>query len=109
MDGFRDGLRHELRTLGRIQARKDKALPDKEASCIGHRRLLLTAGLHLLYSTLREVAIDTLGPLEVVAEVAQVAAAEPGETELQVVDQATGEVFARIPARVLAAVNVDDY
>jgi hypothetical protein len=46
---------------------------------------------------------------EVVAEVAQVAASEPGETELQVVDQATGEVFARIPARVLAAVNVDDY
>jgi len=46
---------------------------------------------------------------EVVAEVAQVAASEPGETELQVVDQATGEVFARIPAKVLAAVNVDDY
>jgi len=46
---------------------------------------------------------------EVVAEVAQVAASEPGETELQVVDQATGEVFARIPARVLASVNVDDY
>ena len=46
---------------------------------------------------------------EVVAEVAQVAASAPGETELQVVDQATGEVFARIPARVLAAVNVDDY
>jgi len=45
----------------------------------------------------------------VVAEVAQVAASEPGETELQVVDQATGEVFARIPAKVLAAVNVDDY
>ena len=46
---------------------------------------------------------------QVVAEVAQVAASEPGETELQVVDQATGEVFARIPAKVLAAVNVDDY
>ena len=46
---------------------------------------------------------------EVVAEVAQVAASEPGETELQVVDQATGEVFARIPAKVLASVNVDDY
>ena len=46
---------------------------------------------------------------QAVAEVAQVAATEPGETELQVVDQATGEVFARIPARVLAAVNVDDY
>ena len=46
---------------------------------------------------------------EVVAEVAQVAASEPGETELQVVDQATGEVFARIPAKVLAAVNVDNY
>ena len=46
---------------------------------------------------------------EVVAEVAQVAASEPGETELQVVDQATGEVFARIPAKVLAAVDVDDY
>jgi len=45
----------------------------------------------------------------VVGEVAQVAASEPGETELQVVDQATGEVFARIPAKVLAAVNVDDY
>ena len=46
---------------------------------------------------------------QAVAEVAQVAATEPGETELQVVDQATGEVFARIPAKVLAAVNVDDY
>ena len=46
---------------------------------------------------------------EVVAEVAQVAASQPGETELQVVDQATGEVFARIPAKVLAAVNVDEY
>ena len=46
---------------------------------------------------------------EVVGEVAAVAASEPGDTELQVVDQATGEVFARIPAKVLAAVNVDDY
>ena len=46
---------------------------------------------------------------QAVAEVAAIAATEPGETELQVVDQATGEVFARIPAKVLASVNVDDY
>jgi len=46
---------------------------------------------------------------QAVAEVAAIAATEPGETELQVVDQATGEVFARIPANVLASVNVDDY
>jgi len=46
---------------------------------------------------------------QAVAEVAAIAATEPGETELQVVDQATGEVFARIPARVLASVDVDNY
>ena len=57
----------------------------------------------------KHISPNVLFSDEVVAEVAQVAASEPGETELQVVDQATGEVFARIPARVLASVNVDDY
>ena len=57
----------------------------------------------------KHISPNVLFSDEVVAEVAQVAASEPGETELQVVDQATGEVFARIPAKVLAAVNVDDY
>ena len=55
------------------------------------------------------ISPNVLFSREVVDEVAQVAASEPGETELQVVDQATGEVFARIPAKVLAAVNVDNY
>ena len=57
----------------------------------------------------KHISPNVLFSDEVVGEVAAVAASEPGETELQVVDQATGEVFARIPAKVLAAVNVDDY
>jgi len=57
----------------------------------------------------KHISPNVLFSDEVVGEVAAVAASEPGETELQVVDQATGEVFARIPAKVLASVNVDDY
>ena len=55
------------------------------------------------------ISPNVLFSSDVVGEVAAVAASQPGETELQVVDQATGEVFARIPAKVLAAVDVDDY
>jgi len=57
----------------------------------------------------KHISPNVLFSDEVVGEVATVAASEPGETELQVVDQATGEVFARIPANVLASVNVDEY
>ena len=55
------------------------------------------------------ISPNVLFSSDVVGEVAAVAASQPGETELQVVDQATGEVFARIPAKVLATVDVDDY
>jgi len=55
------------------------------------------------------ISPNVLFSRDAVNEVATIAATEPGETELQVVDQATGEVFARIPARVLASVDVDNY
>jgi len=73
------------------------------------RKVVLADTTNEFLELTEHISPNVLFSDEVVAEVAQVAASEPGETELQVVDQATGEVFARIPAKVLAAVNVDDY
>ena len=80
----------------------------EEAAHYIRKVVLADTSDEFLYLT-EHISPNVLFSDEVVAEVAQVAASDPGETELQVVDQATGEVFARIPARVLAAVNVDDY
>ena len=73
------------------------------------RKVVLADTTNEFLELTEHISPNVLFSDEVVAEVAQVAASEPGETELQVVDQATGEVFARIPAKVLASVNVDDY